>query len=481
MDAECQSRRPRLTLPSAAVKHQPIVALATGSLAPPPTPHRAAQPPTVGFAQNCFLAALGVMVIYAIVLAQGHIEARWLPLCAGTIALFGLSVTVWIEFLGGSKLPAPRIEALATFAVFTLFLAFYSVTATLDASPYNAHVRQAFAFIHGHTYIDAPDYIEHARVGAYSYQLHPPLPALLLVPFTAIWGMGVNQTAFSMVFGALDIALAWRLLGRFRLSVNARMWLTVFFGAGTILWYETVNGSSWALSMVVSIGFTVAALDEVFGPARPIRLGILAGLAALARYDLAFDWPIYVILEYRRRRAIGALLWMIPGFALATIIYVSLNEARYHSLFDRGVFIFAGPDAHLFALQFFRGNLYTLMFVGPGLDDKFPYIHPRFVGQALLLTSPAFVLAMRPSFKRIDAALILIAAIIAITPSLFYFTNGFSQFGTRHYLHAFPFLLVLMAMGVRHRADQMTKILISLSIILIAYGVWHYAHYGLVG
>jgi hypothetical protein len=187
-----------------------------------------------------------------------------------------------------------------------------------------------------------------------------------------------------------------------------------------------------------------------------------------------------VILEYRRRDAIKPLLWMIPGFALAGAIYLFLNEVRYHSPFDRGVFLFAGPDTQLFGLRYLPGNIYTLLMVGPSLDERFPYIHPRFVGQSLLLTSPAFVLAMRPSFKRIDALLILIAAIIAMTPSLFYFTNGFSQFGTRHYLHAFPFLLVLMAMGVRRRADQLTKILIGFSIILIAYGVWHYSHYGLV-
>jgi hypothetical protein len=473
-----------LTLRCSAVKHQPIVAIATDTLEPLFRSRGAAQSPTIAFAQGCFLAALATVAIYAIILGSNHQESRWLPLCAGTIALLGLALTAAIEIFGGVDAYRPladaRAEALATFAVFTLFLALYSSTATLDPSPYNAHVRQAVAFVHGHVYIDAPNFIEHASVGGYSYQLHPPLPAILLMPFAAIWGMGVNQTAFSMVFGALDIALTWRMLGRFRLSTDARMWLTVFFGTGTILWYETVIGSSWALSMVVAIGFTVAALDELFGPARPLPLGILAGLAALARYDLAFDWPIYVILEYRRRDAIKPLLWMIPGFALAGAIYLFLNEVRYHSPFDRGVFLFAGPDTQLFGLRYLPGNIYTLLMVGPSLDERFPYIHPRFVGQSLLLTSPAFVLAMRPSFKRIDALLILIAAIIAMTPSLFYFTNGFSQFGTRHYLHAFPFLLVLMAMGVRRRADQLTKILIGFSIILIAYGVWHYSHYGLV-
>lgn len=466
----------------AVAKHQRIVGIASGSIEPVCAPRgRAAQPPTIALTREFFQLALVIVVVDAALRFRLHFgQPGWLALAAGAVALGGI-VYAAIEarrhpFAPGSEM---ALEGLSMFGVFVLFLAFYSATGTLDPSPYNAHVRQAFAFIHGHTYIDAPNFIEHAQVGRYSYQLHPPLPAILLMPFAALWGMDVNQTAFSIVCGALDVALAWRLLGRFPLTVNARMWLTAFFGAGTILWYETVNGSSWALSMVVSIAFTLAALDEVFGPGRPLRLGIFAGLAALARYDLAFDWPIYVLLEYRRRRELKPLLWMIPGFAIAGAIYVFLNEARYHSLFDRGVFIFAGPEAHLFALQHFRGNFYTLMFMGPSLDEKFPYIHPRFVGQALLLTSPALVLALRPSFRRLEAAAIGIAALVAMVPSLFYFTNGFAQFGTRHYLHTFPFLLVLMAMGVRHRADQMTRILIGFSILLIAYGIWHVANYGL--
>ena len=74
-----------------------------------------------------------------------------------------------------------------------------------------------------------------------------------------------------------------------------------------------------------------------------------------------------------------------------------------------------------------------------------------------------------------------IAALISMTPSLFYFTNGFAQYGTRHYLHTFPFLLILMALGVHRRVDQMSRILIVASVLLIAFGVWHERFYGLNG
>jgi hypothetical protein len=421
--------------------------------------------------------ALGLVVAEAIVLAFFRHYPNGMALSAALLALAGL-VYVAAE-LGDESAGSRRTEAMATFGIFTLFLAFYAVTGSLEPSPYNAHVRQAFAFVHGHTYIEAPDYIEHAQVGSYSYQLHPPLPAILLIPAAAIWGLRVNQTAFSVFFGALDVALAWRLLRHFRLDVSTRVWLTVFFGAGTIVWYETTIGSSWAVSMIVSIAFTLGALDEVFGQGRPVRLGLLAGLAALARYDLAFDWPIYLVMEYRRRRDWRALLLMLPGFAVAAAIYFVLNEIRYHSAFDRGVFIFAPPGTQLFSIRYLAGNLYTLLMMAPELNQQFPYIHPRFTGQSILLTSPAFILSLRPSFRRAEAALMGLAALVAVTPDLLYFTNGFAQFGTRHYLHAFPFLLVLMAMGMGRRIDQLAKILIAASIILISFGMWHIAVWGL--
>lgn len=438
------------------------------------------EPVSVADAREFFRLALAIVLADLIILGWLGRYPNGLSLSAAIIALVALVfIATQRRTADEVKVVPPSPETLAMLGVFTLFLAFYSVTGPLNPSPYNAHVRQAVGFLHGHTWIEAPNYIEHAQVGAYSYQLHPPLPAILLIPFAAIWGMGVNQTAFSVLFGALDVALAWRMLGRFPLTVDARSWLTAFLGAGTILWYEAVIGSSWAVSMVVAITFTLAVLDELFGAARPVRLGMFAGLAALARYDLAFDWPVYLVMEYRRRHDWRALLWMAPGFAAAAAISIALNWVRYHSWFDRGVFLFAPPGTKLFSVRYLAGNLYTLIFMAPDLNETFPYIHPRFLGQSLLLTSPAFILALRPSFKRPAAALLGIAALIAMTPSLFFFTNGFAQFGTRHYLHAFPLLLVLMAMGVKRRADQLTKILIVVSIILIGYGVWHISVYGL--
>ncbi len=426
----------------------------------------------------------------AICAIAGCLVIRWLDEDQTRIAL--ISLIVALGALAASFTlsdPEPMTEAalkrdelLSQAAVFILFLAFYAATAGTATSPYDAHVRQAFALVHGHLWIDAPNYIEHAHFEGRDYQLHPLLPAFLLVPAVALWGMDTSQTIFSIIMGAIDAALAWRLVGEVRLSVNARLWLTFFFGAGTIVWSETVNGSSWAVSMVVAVALTLLALSELFDRARPGVIGAAAGLAALARYDLAFVWPVWILLTYYKRRNLRELLWMAPGFALTTILYATLNEARFGSPFDRGVFIFAPEGTHLFSSQYLPGNIFTLFFMSPSVNGTFPYIHPQFGGQALVLTSPAFILALRPSFRRLVPAALLVAALIAITPGLFYFTNGFSQFGTRHYIHAFPFLFALMALGLpTENVDQLTRILIAISVFLIAYGVWHVRIYGLGG
>jgi hypothetical protein len=439
--------------------------------------------PNLATSRRLFAAALTFAVVGYVPIFRFGWQVTRLDIIAGLLAVGALAGSfALVDPSPMNETAARRDELLSQFAIFVAFLSFYAMTAGSDVSPYNAHVRQAFAFIHGHSYIDAPNYIEHAQVGQYSYQLHPLLPALLLMPFVAIWGADTNQTVFSIICGALDVALAWRLLGRFRLTVNARTWLTVFFGAGTIIWYETVNGSSWAVSMIVAIGVTLLALDETFDRGRPALVGLFAGLAAIARYDLAFVWPVYLAVLYARGRNIRELIWFIPGCALTAAIYMGFNEIRYQSPFDRGVTYYMPKDQQkLFGFRFFPGNLYTLLFMAPGLDGSFPYIHPTFGGQSILTTSPGFILALRATCRRVETVLIGLGALIAMTPVLFYVGNGSAQFGTRHYLHVFPFLLILMAIGTRRRVDQLTRILISASVFMIAWGVWYVRFYGLNG
>lgn len=384
-------------------------------------------------------------------------------------------------FVTGHRLAYQYIEhqRFRFFLGFCLFLAFYTLTSA-EKTHFDEHVRLADALLHGHTWIEPPSYMERANYAGHAYIVHPPLPALMLVPLVAIFGPSLNQTTVSVVVGAFSVALVWRLCGL--IASRAQVWLTIFFGVGTTFWYEATLGDSWNFAVVMSVPATLFALNELFGRARPFVVGLCAGLAALARYDLVLAWPFYLALLWARGQSWRSLR-AVGGFAIAVVISVWFNEVRFGTLSDISLWLFTHQDGWLqqrmgggspIQLSFLPANIYTVLFMAPVLDGRFPYIHPQIHGQALVLTSPAFLLALRPSFRRAIPLLVLLAAGFSMGPVLLWYGNGFMQFGMRFYVQVFPFLVVLMALGAQELGiDQMGKILIVISVILVAYGTWH--------
>ncbi len=442
--------------------------------------------------------------------------ARWFFIAAALIALTDLLVIPWLKHdlpnalvlvafvlalagivadlaAGMQGVAAARSRLLkralasdrwSVFAVGVLFLAFYAATIA-PPTPYTEPVQQAYAFLHGRTWVDAPGYMEHIVWHGRSYLLHPPLAALITLPAVAIWGLATNQTAISVVVGAVSIGLMWHLLGKIGLGVAARVWLTLFFGAGTTFWYEATLGSSWDFVVLASIPFTLGALAEVFGEARPWIVGLLAALAALARYDMIFAWPLYAGLLWVRGRSTRELLSMLPWMGAVLVVFVAFNEARFGEPYDIGMWLWYSQDKYRFArpggplaLSHFPFNLYTVLFMAPSYSDKFPYVHPDFIGQGLMLTSPAFILALRPSFLRPTTILVALAGALCAGPSMLWYANGFAQLGARYYVEIYPFLLTLIALGAPRKLDQLTKILIVVSIVFVAFFTWQVRWYG---
>lgn len=430
-----------------------------------------------------FGLAIAIVAVDWIWLSRTGLLPNYFALCSLFVSLLALVVLHFSsqpENERVTRLSRSLASGCSFSAVFFAFLAFYAVTCSLQATGFNEPVRQSYAFLHGRAWVESiPPTMEHVTWQGRTYLVHPPLPAILLMPIVAIKGLSTNQTAVSVVLGAFEIALAWHLLGVLGLTIKPRLWLTMFFAVGTTLWYEVTIGNSWNFVLVVSVAMTLLILNELFGARRPWLLGFLTGLAGLARNDLAPLCPLYALILLLRGRRLRELAWMLPGWALAALLYVTFNEVRYGTIFDVTLWIYYPTDpAHLssghgpFSIHYLPANLYTLFFLGPRFDGRFPYIHPTLMGQALPLTSPAFVPALRPSFRRPIPALIGLAAVIASLASLTCYASGYAQFGTRYYLQVYPLLLVLMALGMKHRADQMSKILIVTSMILVAFGVW---------
>jgi hypothetical protein len=259
----------------------------------------------------------------------------------------------------------------------------------------------------------------------------PPLPALILVPFVAAWGLAANGQLIYAIIGAIDVGIAWWMLGRLPIRQSARFGATIFFGFGTVLWYAAQIGTTWYQAHVVAVGLALLAVglalgadpeaaideDDVPGgegsgesaagaaspdhasrPARPARgsaalgaafglvgsisprqfaAGFLFGLACTARLTMIFAAPFFVLVG-------GGGTWLRRGWSAALGAAIPVVALILFNVISTGHFFNPAYD-YLYHLE---AGFYTALHYNPswGIED------PRYLPQniaIMLFSTPA--------------------------------------------------------------------------------------------
>jgi hypothetical protein len=185
----------------------------------------------------------------------------------------------------------------------------------------------------------------------------PPLPAVLLVPFVAVWGLATDDQTVFTVIAAVDVAICWWMLGRLRTGLPVRMATTMFFAFGTVFWYTAQLATTWYQAHIVAVGLALLAVglalradpdaqedepgfddpaappprlaprfdgwrDAVGIDRRQFVVGLLFGLACTARLTVVFAAPFFMFVgsggSWWRRAGSAALGAALPiGLLLA--------------------------------------------------------------------------------------------------------------------------------------------------------------------
>jgi hypothetical protein len=367
---------------------------------------------------------------------------------------------------------APAAGALAFLAIL--------LGSGLIATKYNNYVLLADAFLHGRVWIDEPQAgIDALAFGGRYYIIEAPLPAVLLLPFVAIWGFAANQSLLAAALGGIAIGAAWTIGSRLGLSDATNAWLCGFMLLGTDLYWCAMLGDVWFIAHVAAVAFTLLALAELLGRRRAWIVALCAVAAFESRFVLVMAVPVYALLlaldrasnEERRKVLVSFALTLLP-FAF---LWVGYNEARWGLPYDIGYSNWYHQDpigertGSPFQLQYVKFELYSFFVLLPAFFPKWPYVVPTILGIALTWTSPGLALAFLARAPR-PLVLALWAVTLAIfIASILYYANGATQFGMRHALDFEPFLLVLMALGVRRGMPAWGAVACGYSI---AFGVW---------
>ena len=387
------------------------------------------------------------------------------------------------------SLAIPVLIALVTFVAVL-------ISSHLRSTPYNNYVLLADAFLHGHVWINWPgESVSDALLwDGRRYVIEGPIPAFLMMPFVAIFGAHANQTTLAAALCAIAVATAWSIARKLGASENDSLWLGLFLLTGTSLWWCSMLGDVWFVAHSSAVCFTLFAIRELLGRQRPWLVALLAVGAFESRFSMVLAVPFYALFLMRggiapeverptRAQMVARLRSYALVFVPVVILWVTYNEVRWHVWYDIGYTEFyhqdswGQPTGSPFRLAYVPYELYSFFLQAPVLAEYRqlaipPYFKVDVHGLALTWTSPALVLAFLARTTR-KYRLVMWMLILALwLPSLFYYLNGWWQFGMRHALDFEPFVIVLMAIGVRRGMPTWGKGLVLYCALVGTWGIW---------
>ena len=401
-----------------------------------------------------------------------------------------------------------RIELLLFgFTLVVYLLASGSMLSHQSLAPH--FVYQAHAFLHGQLALAVdrpPNLNDWVFENGHWYVSFPPFPAVVMMPFVALAGLAFNDVIFTIVFGALNVALFYRLARN--VDPARPEWDHAIFalvlGFGTLAFSCAIRGEVWFTAETLGVTLTLLYLLAAHEAKHPVLAGLALGCAAITRTPLAFSFVFFLaealsvsgepglqrgVAQGREQglrlqvqllagRLRAALPRLVP-FALAVIAVgipmAAMNAARFGNPGEFG-------HSHLYAnrvnQQIQQFGLFHYAFLERNLHSAFTRLpeisfHPLKIGfngegLSLFVTTPLFFFLLWPREKpRLHRALWLTVALVAI-PGFFYQNSGWYQFGFRFSLDYTPYLVLLLALGHRER----TRVFWACAAASVAVNAW---------
>lgn len=208
----------------------------------------------------------------------------------------------------------------------------------------------------------------------------PPLPAIVLLPFVALFGLFTDEETIAIFLGAIGVAATWWMLGGLRIRLSTRALVTIVFATGTTWWWASAKGTTWYLAHLVALSLAMVAVGITLRRDPRAAEESASEEAARAEEDvdparempyLRFLWSSLWPLD-RSQVLAGLLLGLSVTarlslvFAAPWFVYVGGGATRLRRTVSTGVGAFV-PVAALLAYTF----LTTGSFMHPGYDYQY--------------------------------------------------------------------------------------------------------------
>ncbi len=380
----------------------------------------------------------------------------------------------------------------------------YFVFSILGGSPFRVNTFAYFnyladAFNHGQLNLRlVPQFTPDLSLYGGNYYLYwPPMPAVVLMPFVALFGVGFSDVFFCVVVASANVAVVAALLRSANdervivIDEEYRGLLVLFFTLGTVHVTMTSYGGVWFTAQLLGflfVGLAYLSAIRLKGATAFLVVGVFMACAMLTRNHLIFTgiWPAYYLLSKHWKERPGlysyVVLALLPAIVLG-ILFLFYNYTRFGSPFELGIRYH--EMAPLFVDDYnkygaFNTHYIPINFYYQYIFYPFPFTSESFMGGSLFLLSPVFLYLFWGIFRgyRDPSVITWTLAILATSvPILLLMGTGWAQYGPRYTLDFTIPLLMLTASGVQNAPKRFLVWLTVISILQYIPGVMIFTYF----
>jgi len=333
----------------------------------------------------------------------------------------------------------------------------------------NLYAHQAAALLQGRLDIGQKLY-DVALFGDKYYVPFPPFPAIVLLPFVALWGVaGTKVIYIAIAISAISAVLFVRVMDKLGVQdFRQTLWLGAAFFLGTAYWSMVRNSYGvWFFAHTVAVCCMLMAIGLALGRGTGVLVGLCVGLAFLSRQLSIFSAPFLAVVLWRHARytTLRARVINLMGFGLALgvcgAIYLWFNWARFGNPLDTGyayIPLFGILEQRverygLFNWRYVPFNVvymflqgYHVVFGPPG--NLKPMGTDPF-GTAITFASPFVFAALRAKWDTWLKWAAWLSIGLILLNQLLYYNNGSMQWNAQRFtLDFMPILILLIALGL---------------------------------
>lgn len=371
-------------------------------------------------------------------------------------------------------------------------------------------IAQAESFLHGRWDItSAGPLYDTIRLHGETYSIYPPFPALVMLPFVALFGAHTSDIFITAVISALNLPLLYLLLEQTRVNgltqrsprENLIISLLLYFGSINI--YLSLNGEVWFTAQIIGLTCTLVALLLAFRHHFGWSAALM-GCAFFSRGTLALGFPLilylawqdggtsdalqrFVISLWRQEPAWREIPWarLLPPLAIMLVmlgLFLLRNALVFGSPFESGYGLINQQNYPqitygVYSLHYVQRNAIAMFFDFPHVTFATPYtLVPRVtlvgdgIGMSVFVTTPLFLFLFARN-RRISPLRIAlyVTIVLCVIQALLFCATGWYQFGARYLFDAYPFAFLLLALNER-RVDWRFALLGLFGVVINALG-----------